>query len=273
MRFTTGAIRVEPDRHHVVLPRIGRVRTHESTRKLARRLQAATARILSATVRYTGGRWVCAFQVIVAGKTRSGHAGRSPHRVVGVDVGVKDLLVVATAGRGGGGSDRGAETVDPGAVAAAGGATVRGAPVWPLRSRHEDAAGAVETLGSGPTPGWGGFMPRWPRSAPTRSTQATTGLATRHEVVAVEQLSAKNMGRRGGRRKRGLNRALGDAALGRIRTQLDYKTSWYGTDIGDRATGFFRRLNCVPAAGRKPNSGCATASTTAATDAHRWIGI
>src|SRR6266545_3758788 len=37
-RFTTGAIRVEPDRHHVVLPRIGRIRTHESTRKLARRL-------------------------------------------------------------------------------------------------------------------------------------------------------------------------------------------------------------------------------------------
>ena len=40
-RFTTGAIRVEPDRHHVVLPRLGRLKTHESTRKLARRLEAA----------------------------------------------------------------------------------------------------------------------------------------------------------------------------------------------------------------------------------------
>ena len=30
--------------------------------------------------------------------------------------------------------------------------------------------------------------------------QATTGLATGHEVVAVEQLSAKYMARRGGRR-------------------------------------------------------------------------
>ena len=97
VRFSTGAIRVESDRHHVTLPRIGRIRTHESTRKLARRLQAGTARILSATVRFTGGRWQCAFQVIVAGKTRPGHAGRSPHRVVGVDVGVRDLLVVATA--------------------------------------------------------------------------------------------------------------------------------------------------------------------------------
>ena len=34
----------------LVLPRIGRVRTHESTRKLARRLQAGTARNLSVPI-------------------------------------------------------------------------------------------------------------------------------------------------------------------------------------------------------------------------------
>ena len=96
VRFTTGAIRVEADRHHVRLPRLGAIRAQESTRKLARRLQAGTARILSATVSFTGGRWQCAFQVIVAGKTRPAHARRSPHQAVGVDVGVKDLLVVAT---------------------------------------------------------------------------------------------------------------------------------------------------------------------------------
>lgn len=32
--FTTGAIRVEPDRRHVTLPRIGTVRVHENTRRL-----------------------------------------------------------------------------------------------------------------------------------------------------------------------------------------------------------------------------------------------
>jgi putative transposase len=37
-RFTTGPIRIHPDRHHVVLPRLGHIKTHESTRKLARRL-------------------------------------------------------------------------------------------------------------------------------------------------------------------------------------------------------------------------------------------
>jgi hypothetical protein len=39
------------DRHHVTLPRLGQIKTHESTRKLARRIEAGTARILSATVR------------------------------------------------------------------------------------------------------------------------------------------------------------------------------------------------------------------------------
>jgi putative transposase len=43
VRFTTGAIRVEADRHHVTLPRLGTIRTHESTRKLARRLESGRA--------------------------------------------------------------------------------------------------------------------------------------------------------------------------------------------------------------------------------------
>ncbi|MGH3158415.1 MAG: hypothetical protein ACRDNF_17830 [Streptosporangiaceae bacterium] len=35
----------------VTLPRLGAIKTHESTRKLARRLDAGTARILPVTVR------------------------------------------------------------------------------------------------------------------------------------------------------------------------------------------------------------------------------
>ncbi len=230
VRFTTGAIRVEPDRHHVVLPRLGTIRTHESTRKLARRLQAGTARILSATVSFTGGRWQCAFQVIVAGKTRPAHARRSPHRVVGVDVGVKDLLVVATP-----------EGEQVARIAAP-------KPLTRAQSRLR-AAQRCAARRCGPydpdTQTRREPSKRWQRAnarvgrihgqvAAIRANaihQATTDLATRHEVVAVEKLSAKNLGRRGGRRKRGLNRALGDAALGRIRTQLDYKTSWYGTEL------------------------------------------
>jgi putative transposase len=64
--FTTGAIRVEPDRHHITLPRLGAIRTHESTRKLARRLTVGTARILKATVRFERGRWLVSLTCLVA---------------------------------------------------------------------------------------------------------------------------------------------------------------------------------------------------------------
>jgi putative transposase len=99
VRFTTGTIRVEPGRHHVTLPRLGTMKTHETTRKLARRIENGTARILSATAaRDRAGRWYVSFQVLVQRQTvRPAHLGVSPHRVVGVDVGVRDLLVVAAA--------------------------------------------------------------------------------------------------------------------------------------------------------------------------------
>jgi putative transposase len=230
VRFTTGAIRVEADRHHVVLPRIGRVRTHESTSKLARRLQAGTARILSATVRMSGGRWQCAFQVIVEGKARPAHASRSEHPVVGADVGVKDLLVLATPD----------------------GVQVERIPAPKPLSRAQSRLRAAQRQAARRC---GPYDPdtkrrrepsnRWKRAnarvgrihakvAAIRAQEihtATSGLATRHEVVAVETLAVKNMSRRGGRRKRGLNRALGDAAIGRIRTELDYKTTWSGTTL------------------------------------------
>src|SRR6266540_207685 len=92
-RFTTGAIRVEPDRHHVVLPRIGRIRTHESTRKLARRLEAGTARILNATITCVADRWHVSFTVEVQRRVR---VPAPPRAVVGVDVGIRHLAVLST---------------------------------------------------------------------------------------------------------------------------------------------------------------------------------
>ena len=228
--FTTGAIHVDPGRHHVVLPRIGRIRTHESTRKLARRLQNGTARILSVTVRFISNRWQCAFQVIVEGKARPSHARRSPHRAVGIDVGVKDLLVIAAA-----------DGTEVDRVPAPKPLTRMGSR---LRAVQRNAARR-----SGPydpeTHSYRQPSNRWLRAtarvgrihakvAAIRAHEilrVTTELAARHTVVTVEQLSVKNMGRSGGRRKRGLNRALGDAAIGRIRTQLGYKTTWYGSTL------------------------------------------
>ncbi|WP_373418943.1 transposase [Rhodococcus opacus] len=47
--------------------------------------------------------------------------------------------------------------------------------------------------------------------------KATTTLAQQHRVVTVETLGAAGMRSKGGARKRGLNRALADAALAEIR--------------------------------------------------------
>ena len=91
-RFTTGAIRVEADRHHVTLPRLGRIHTHESTRKLARRLEQGTARIMTATVTRTGERWFVSFTCEV---NRAIALTRRPRAVIGVDVGIRNLAVLS----------------------------------------------------------------------------------------------------------------------------------------------------------------------------------
>jgi putative transposase len=177
-----------------------------------------------------GGRWHCSFQVIVEGKTRPAHVRRSEHAVVGVDVGVKDLLVIATPD--------GAEVARVAAPKPLAQAQSR------LRAAQRQAArrrgpydAEAQTRGE-PSNRWERANSRvgriHARVAAIRAHEihrATTDLATRHAVVVVEDLAAKNLSRRGGLRKRGLNRALGDAAIGSIRRQLGYKSLWYGTEL------------------------------------------
>ncbi|MEX2621893.1 MAG: helix-turn-helix domain-containing protein [Egibacteraceae bacterium] len=93
--FTTGAIRVEHDRRHVVLPRIGRVRTHEHTRRLERLLAKGRARILAATVSRKGTRLVVALRVLIQ-RPQQPRVHRPDSRV-GVDVGVRVLATVASS--------------------------------------------------------------------------------------------------------------------------------------------------------------------------------
>src|SRR5260370_5473088 len=86
--FGGGAIRCAGTT--VTLPRLGTIRTHESTRKLARRLQAGTARILSATVSRTAQRWLVSFTVETDRAVPQRHS--RPGSAIGIDLGVKTLL-------------------------------------------------------------------------------------------------------------------------------------------------------------------------------------
>lgn len=230
VRFTTGAIRVEPDRHRVTLPVVGTIHTVESTRKLARRLEAGSARILSATVSWRGGRWFCAFQVVVADKTRPGRARRSAYPVVGVDAGVKDLLVVATP-----------EGIEVDRIAAPKPLTAALDTLRVLQRRAARQRGPYDSATRTrrePSRRWQRTQARIGRAHARVSDiraneihRATTALATSHEVVVVEQLNVAGLLSGGGARKRGLNRALADAAFGRIRSQLTYKARWYGCEL------------------------------------------
>jgi putative transposase len=92
--FTTGAMRVEPDRRHLTLPVIGMVRTHENTRRIERLIRAGRARVLGISVRRNGTRLDATLRVLVQRPQQP--CVTLPDSRVGVDVGVRRLATVAT---------------------------------------------------------------------------------------------------------------------------------------------------------------------------------
>jgi putative transposase len=255
VRFTTGTIRVETDRHHVTLPRVGTIRTHESTRKLARRIDAGTARILSATIAQDStGRWFCSFQTVVQRAVSiPGHVGAGAP-LVGVDVGVKAdaLLVVGTPdGReiGRFPAPKASALVQSRKRALQRKAARRQGPYDPSTKRKRQ-----------PSNRWQRTQRRInqidARAAAVRRDvlhKATTALAQRHRVITVETLNASGMRSAGGNRKKGLNRALADAALAEIRRMLAYKTQWYGSMLVEADRYYPSSKTCSDCGRRKPN--------------------
>ncbi|MGW5671183.1 IS607 family element RNA-guided endonuclease TnpB [Micromonospora sp. NPDC003776] len=211
VRFTTGAIRVEPDRKHVVLPRLGRLKTHESTRKLARRLEAGTARILSATVRRDGGRWQVAFCVEIERVERT---PTRPQAVVGVDVGITHLAVLST----------GEMVPNPRHLDEAAQRMRR------LCRQMSRRVGPDRRTGRRPSNRWERAR-RQVTAAHARVAnlrrdglhKLTTGLAREYGTIVVEDLYVAGM-----LRNRRLARQVADAGFGEIRRQVAYKAGWNG---------------------------------------------
>ncbi|GAA3918325.1 IS607 family element RNA-guided endonuclease TnpB [Actinoplanes auranticolor] len=211
VRFTTGAIRVEPDRMHVVLPRLGRLKLHESARKLARRLEAGTARIMSATARRDGGRWHVAFTVEVE---RSEGVPARPCSVVGVDVGIKYLAVLSTG-----------EFVDNPRHLTSAQQRLRA-----LGRALSRKTGPDRRTGRRPSKRWERAAARLGRAHARVANlrrdglhKLTTRLAATHGTVVVEDLNVTGM-----LANRRLARHIADAGFAEIRRQLAYKTSWNG---------------------------------------------
>jgi putative transposase len=212
-RFTTGPIRVEPDRHHVVLPRLGRLHTHESTRKLARRLEQGTARILSATISRQAGRWYVSFTCQVQ---RAIGGPRRPAARIGVDVGIRHLAVLSD----------GRQIPNPAPLQQA---------LRQLRRLNRQLARrhgprAPDGTPRAPSTGWQQGKQRLGRAhgrvANLRRNHLhhlTGALAASYGVVVVEHLNVAGM-----LRNHRLARRLADAGFGELRRQLTYKCAWAG---------------------------------------------
>ena len=95
VRFSTGALRLEPDCRHLTLPVIGKLRSKESTRQLERLLGKGRSRVLSMTLSEQSGRLFVSVATVVA------HAPRRPSEPsarCGVDLGIgAEWAVVAHA--------------------------------------------------------------------------------------------------------------------------------------------------------------------------------
>jgi putative transposase len=205
-RFTTGPIRVLPARKHVQLPRIGLVRTHESTRKLARRLERGSARILAATISRTADRWFVSFTVEVQ---RAIPISNGKPSVVGVDVGVHYLAVLSTGQtipnpRALEGSLRKLRRLNRQLAHRRPGSRRRNRTRRRLARIHARAANLRRDA----------------------LNKLTTGLATQHGTVVVEQLNVAGMVR-----NRRLARAVSDTGMAELRRLLAYKTTWHGSRL------------------------------------------
>nr|QLJ96711.1 IS200/IS605 family element transposase accessory protein TnpB [Micromonospora carbonacea] len=194
-----------------VLPRLGRLKLHESARKLARRVDNGTARILSATVRRDGGRWHVSFTCEVE---RAERRPARPESVVGADVGIKHLAVLSTG-----------ELVDNPRHLVAAHARLRA-----LGRALSRKAGPDRRTGQCPSHCWRRAANRLGRAHARVANlrrdglhKLTTGLAREHGTIVVENLNVSGM-----LRNRRLARHIADAGFAEMRRQLTYKTEWNG---------------------------------------------
>ncbi|MGH3365537.1 MAG: IS607 family element RNA-guided endonuclease TnpB [Nocardioidaceae bacterium] len=199
-------------------PRLGELRVHEHTGKLAKMLTRGRFHVYAACFRYQHGRWVLSVTGVAA---PFHHARRNPSLAtghhqdrVGVDLGVKTLAVVA--------DQHGRLLQAHEGVKALQHAQERlklanQAHARTKRGSHGRAK-AARRLGR-----------MHARVAAVRRHflhQLTTELVRGYSSVVIEDLNAARM-----LRNRRLARVVSDAAFGEFARQLTYKAAWYGTEL------------------------------------------
>ena len=230
-RFGAGVMRCAGTT--VMLPRLGIIRTHESTRKLARRLENGAARILSATVSRTAQRWFVSFTVEVQRVIPDRYP--RPGSALGIDLGVRTLLTAVD---------------DAGTI-------LRSAGPKPFRAtlrrlRRASRAHSRKQPGSANRRKHAARLARiHARAANVRADalhKATSDLAGRYETIVAEDLNVTGM-----LANRRLARAVADQGFGTARRMLSYKTAWNGGRLLIADRWYPSSKTCSACGWRKPS--------------------
>jgi putative transposase len=202
----TGTIRC--DGTTVTMPRLGVITTHESTVKLAGRIEGGTAQILSATVTRVAQRWFVSLAVEDNRDIPVRHI--RPGSAIGIDIGITSLVT---------GADNQGNVI-----------VIRGPR--PLRAglrrlRRVSRAHSRKRLGSArrrrSAARLGRLHARIANLRRDAAHKATSMLATRYETIVAEDLNVAGM-----MKNHNLAAAIGDQGFGQVRRMLAYKTTWNG---------------------------------------------
>jgi putative transposase len=225
-RFTTGSIKVV-NHHHVQLPRLGIIRTKESTDKLLSKVMAGSARILSATISQEAGRWYVSFTTEVE---RDDAPAPHPDSLVAVDLGIAHLATLSN----------GTVIENPKALGR-----------YQRRMKRLSREVSRRQPGSNRRKASKDKLARChAKVAHVRADavhKLTTELASTYRTVVIEDLAVKNMTAtpkpvpdpespgaflpNGSRAKAGLNKALLDVSPAEFRRQLTYKLEWHAGQL------------------------------------------
>jgi putative transposase len=204
-------MRLEPDRRHLVLPVIGKLRSKENTRRLERLVAKGRARVLSMTLAEQGGRLFVSVQAIVCQQPRS---PSEPEARCGIDLGIgKEWAVVAH------GDDQIERVAHP--------------TPWVethkqrRRVARQRSRRIVGSRGHRQTNAKLAALDRRAANLRTQSIHTlTTRLCSRYGTVIIEDLDVAAMGRGMGRRA--FRRTVAQAGIGKLRPTLAYKCGQQG---------------------------------------------
>ncbi|GAT01228.1 RNA-guided endonuclease InsQ/TnpB family protein [Mycolicibacterium fortuitum] len=257
-------IRPDTGYRRIIVPRVGSVRVHSSTKPLCRAL-ARGAVIQSITISRGGHRWNAS--VLVKHPATEAPPTRAQRQAgtVGVDLGVHSLAALSTG-----------ETIDnPRHLNAA-------------RTRLLKAQRALSRTkkGSNRRRRAARLLGRRHHEVSERRASTlhavTKKLATEWSTIAIEDLnvagmtsSARGTVAKPGRNvkaKAGLNRAILDTAPGEFRRQLTYKTGWHGSKVVviDR---FYPSSQTCLLTGLTNDTPAGLRKLTLAAGSSRWHGV